>query len=85
MGLDGEQVVRDAGSPAVKDLVRRHTEEALAAGAFGVPTMLAGGELFWGVDALPHLDQFLAGRDPVTAEAVARWAALPASAVRRGA
>ncbi len=85
VGLDGGQVVRDAGTPAIKDVVRRHTDEALAEGVFGVPTMLVGGELFWGVDALPHLDLFLEGRDPVTPEICARWADLPASAVRRGA
>ena len=56
--------------------------EALAAGAFGVPTMLANGELFWGVDALPHLEAFLDGRDPVTPGIVARWAELPAAAQR---
>jgi 2-hydroxychromene-2-carboxylate isomerase len=85
VGLDGAEIVREAGSPAVKDLVRSHTSEAIAAGAFGVPTVIAGGELFWGVDALPHLDLFLGGRDPVTPELVARWADLPASATRRGA
>ena len=77
--------MRDAGSPEVEDLVRSHTSEAIAAGVFGVPTVLAGGELFWGVDSLPHLDRFLSGRDPVTPELVARWADLPASATRRGA
>jgi 2-hydroxychromene-2-carboxylate isomerase len=83
VGLDGEQVVRDAGAQAAKDLVRRHTEEALAAGVFGVPTTIADGELFWGVDALPHLERFLDGRDPVTMEMVDRWASLPAGTVRR--
>jgi len=84
-GLDGEQVVRDAGAAEIKALLRRQTDEALDAGAFGVPTMLVGDELFWGVDSLPHLDRFLEGRDPVTAEMLARWASLPASAARRGA
>jgi 2-hydroxychromene-2-carboxylate isomerase len=84
-GLDGEQVVREAGSPEGKARLRRQTEEALAAGAFGVPTMLVGDELFWGVDSLPHLERFLEGRDPVEAGMVARWADLPATATRRGA
>lgn len=83
-GLDGEAVLRDAATPAIKDLLRSHTSEAVAAGVFGVPTVIAGGELFWGVDSLPHLERFLEGRDPVTPELVARWADLPASAVRRG-
>jgi 2-hydroxychromene-2-carboxylate isomerase len=82
-GLDGEQVVRDAGAQETKDLLRRRTEEAVAEGVFGVPATIADGELFWGVDSLPHLERFLDGRDPVTPEMVARWATLPAGAVRR--
>jgi 2-hydroxychromene-2-carboxylate isomerase len=82
-GLDGDAMVRLASAPEAKDRVRRQTEEALAAGAFGVPTMIADGELFWGVDALPHLEAFLEGRDPVTPAMVARWAGLPAAAHRR--
>jgi 2-hydroxychromene-2-carboxylate isomerase len=85
VGLDGAAVVRDASLQATKDLLRRHTDEALAAGAFGVPTILAGDELFWGVDSLPHLERFLGGGDPVTVEFVERWARLPSSAARRGA
>lgn len=81
-GLDGAAVVREAESPEAKERVRRQTEEALAAGAFGVPTMVVGAELFWGVDALPHLELFLEGRDPVDPDVLARWAHLPASADR---
>ncbi len=84
-GLDGDEIVREAGTAEAKARVRRQTDEALAAGAFGVPTMLVAGELFWGVDSLAHLERFLEGRDPVDAAMLARWADLPASAVRRGA
>jgi 2-hydroxychromene-2-carboxylate isomerase len=81
-GLDGAAVVREAGTPEAKERVRRQTDEALAAGAFGVPTMVVGTELFWGVDALPHLELFLEGRDPIDPATLARWANLPASADR---
>lgn len=81
-GLDGAAVVREAESPEAKDRVRRQTEEAIAAGAFGVPTMVVGKELFWGVDSLPHLELFLEGRDPVEPDILARWAHLPAAANR---
>jgi 2-hydroxychromene-2-carboxylate isomerase len=37
--------------PAVKDELRRNTDEALARGVFGVPTLALGNELFWGEDA----------------------------------
>ncbi len=47
------QELRDALSDAdVKDALRRATDEALGLGVFGVPTVLIGGELFWGDDRL---------------------------------
>ncbi|KAB2969959.1 2-hydroxychromene-2-carboxylate isomerase [Zoogloea sp.] len=50
-------------APEVKLALRRNTEEAVAAGVFGVPTVLAGDRLFWGVDSLPMLQAWLSG-DP---------------------
>lgn len=84
-GLDGEAVVREASTPASKARLRQQTEAALAAGAFGVPTMLAGDELFWGFDALDLVEARLRGEDPVLgADAeVARWAQTPATATRK--
>ncbi|MBV8479293.1 MAG: DsbA family protein, partial [Actinobacteria bacterium] len=82
-GLDGAQLVLDAGKPEVKERLRVQTSDALAAGAFGVPTMLADDELFWGVDSLPHLERFLDGNDPVDSATAERWANLPATANRR--
>ncbi|MEO1244139.1 MAG: 2-hydroxychromene-2-carboxylate isomerase [Pseudomonadota bacterium] len=37
-------------SPEVKSALRSHTEEAIARGVFGVPTIAVGKELFWGFD-----------------------------------
>jgi 2-hydroxychromene-2-carboxylate isomerase len=84
-GLDGAQSVLDAGRPEVKERLRHQTSEALAAGAFGVPTMLAGDELFWGVDSLPHLERYLEGNDPVDSATAERWANVPVAATRRAA
>jgi len=83
VGLDGEAIERAASAPDVKARLRTQTDEAVAAGVFGVPTVVVEGELFWGVDALDLLDGFLEHRDSVPAELVARWEALPASANRR--
>jgi len=47
-----------ARSPAhdsVKSQLRASTEDALARGVFGVPTLALGKRLFWGYDALPML------------------------------
>jgi 2-hydroxychromene-2-carboxylate isomerase len=81
--LDGDAIERAAAEPDAKARLRAQTDEALAAGVFGVPTVIADRELFWGVDALDLLDAYLEHREPVPAELVARWEALPASAVRR--
>jgi len=81
-GLDGPALVAAAAGPDAKARLRTTTEEALSKGVFGVPTVDVDGELFWGYDALDHVDAALAGHDPVDAEALARWADLPASAQR---
>lgn len=51
----------DPAAPAVKARLRAATDEALEVGVFGVPTMGAGGRLFWGLDALPMLAECLRG------------------------
>ena len=69
-------------SPEVKDELRRNTDEAIARGVFGVPTLAVGDELFWGVDATAMAaDYVLAGcryDDPE----YARVSSLPVGASR---
>jgi 2-hydroxychromene-2-carboxylate isomerase len=84
-GFDGPLLVRAAGASETKEALKGATSEAVARGVFGVPTMVVDGELFWGVDALESLEDFLAGRDPLAKTSLAQWASLPASAKRRGA
>lgn len=52
---------RDPDGDDVKAELRAHTEAALAAGAFGVPSFELDGRLFWGLDALPMLRAALDG------------------------
>jgi 2-hydroxychromene-2-carboxylate isomerase len=47
--------VRDPAGEDVKAELRTATDEAAAAGIFGVPTMVAGGRAFWGQDGLAML------------------------------
>ncbi len=61
-GLDGPALVARAESEEAKSLLRRNTEEALAAGVCGVPTFGWEGELFWGHDRMAHLAARLTGR-----------------------
>jgi 2-hydroxychromene-2-carboxylate isomerase len=84
-GLDGAALVSEAETPAAKARLRQQTEEALAAGAFGVPTMLVGDELFWGFDALEHVEAYLRGEDPLAQASpnpLAQWVAISPSATR---
>ncbi len=82
-GFDGGTLAKQAGAPPAKEALRRATEEAIAAGAFGVPTMIADGELFWGVDSLPLLERFLGGERAADPKTIERWRAVTPSATRR--
>jgi 2-hydroxychromene-2-carboxylate isomerase len=68
LGLPADELLAEAGGDAVKLKLRENTDRALAGGAFGVPTFLARGELFWGFDDMPYLERFLAGGDPLPAD-----------------
>ena len=82
LGLPGDGLLASATSPAGKQRVRDQTDAAIALGLFGVPTVISGGELFWGQDSFPHLERYLRGEDVVDPEAVSRWAELPIGASR---
>jgi 2-hydroxychromene-2-carboxylate isomerase len=52
---------RDPSSDEVKAELRCLSEEAVAAGMFGVPTIDFEGRLFWGLDALPMVREAVLG------------------------
>lgn len=84
LGLDGASLVEQAQAVAAKDRLRADTDAAIAAGVFGVPSMLVGNEVFWGYDDLPYLERFLAGADPLDAATIpTRETAPRPSAMRR--
>jgi 2-hydroxychromene-2-carboxylate isomerase len=76
-GLDGRGLVARAQASAAKDRLRQATDEAIARGVFGVPTLLAGGELFWGSDRMDDAFDHLDGRLPVDPARVAEILARP--------
>jgi len=45
----------------VKQALQTHSQEAIAAGVFGVPSFVVDGKVFWGQDALPMLRAYLQG------------------------
>jgi len=84
VGLPGAALVAGARAPDVKSRLRKQTDEAIARGVFGVPTMMVGDELFWGYDDFPHLDLLLAGKDPVDPAHWTTWdRPVEASSMRR--
>jgi 2-hydroxychromene-2-carboxylate isomerase len=58
-GLDPARALAQIEEPAVKDKLRANTDEAIARGAFGAPTMLVGDQLFWGNDRLQFVEAAL--------------------------
>ena len=60
-GLDGEQLVAGTTDQAVKEQLRANTEEAIARGAYGSPTLFVGDSLYFGNDQLPLIRQALNG------------------------
>jgi 2-hydroxychromene-2-carboxylate isomerase len=65
-----------------KAKLRAQTQAAIGAGVFGVPTLALGGELFWGVDAMPMARAYLARPNLFEDEEMRRLDHLPIGAVR---
>ena len=55
------QPAREPAGEAVKADLRANTDEAIARGVFGVPAFEVDGKLFWGLDSLPMLREYLEG------------------------
>jgi len=55
---------------AAKDRLTQHTQDAIAAGVFGVPSYAVDDRVFWGLDALPMLRAYL-DQDPALDDG--RW------------
>jgi len=80
LGIDNVENATNA--PEVKARLRANTEQALAAGVFGVPTLHAGGELFWGNDASGMVDDWLADPRRFDGAEYRRVATLPVGVER---
>ena len=61
-GLDGAALLARSKDKAVKDTLRKNSEEAVERGAFGAPTFFVGDEMFWGNDRLDFLEETLKGK-----------------------
>ncbi|HMQ58341.1 MAG TPA: DsbA family protein, partial [Rhizobiaceae bacterium] len=66
----------------VKETLRVNTQQAIAAGVFGVPTFLCDGELFWGDDSTSLFLAFLKDREMFRRDPYLRLGQISASAER---
>lgn len=64
LGQDKSFLDYATSSEARKEL-KANVQKALGAGAFGVPTFVINGELFWGQDSIPYLEAYLEDKDVV--------------------
>jgi len=62
--MEGLAPKRDVQDPDVKNQLKNNTEQAIAKGVFGVPTFALDDKLFWGLDALPMVRQYIE-KDPL--------------------
>jgi 2-hydroxychromene-2-carboxylate isomerase len=89
--IEWAELVHDLGVPdsmsriaaqEVKDELRRNTDEAIARGVFGVPTLALGDALFWGADATAMAADYAAAGCRFTDPEYARVAELPVGTER---
>ena len=64
-GLDGAAMWEAAQTDAVKALLRANTEEVIARGGYGSPTMFVDGtHMYFGNDQLPLVEAALLSKSP---------------------
>jgi len=60
VGLDAEKLLLRSETPEIKDRLRANTEEVIARGGFGSPTMFVNGvDMYFGNDRLPLVEAAL--------------------------
>src|SRR5690606_34969350 len=69
--------------PAVKQRLRENFDAAVQTGVFGLPTMVADSELFWGEDATAMFEHYLAQPRLFETPGMRRLAELPVAAMRQ--
>jgi len=80
--LCSELNVDPARLSEMKDALRMNTEAAAARGVFGVPSLVADGEVFWGADAVDFAKAFLADPAVLRNDEMRRVDSLPVAASR---
>ena len=76
---DGDALVND---PEIKARLMINGDEAIAAGAFGVPTFVINDEVFWGDDAFEMVLDYLENPEMLADDDMQRAVGLVPTAVR---
>lgn len=85
IGIDGASAIERANSMEAKDMLRRNTNDAVAAGVFGVPAFIHDDQLFWGISDLPIIEARLSGKQVLDTDASRYWKkSVRSSAKRKG-
>lgn len=84
-GLNGADIVAQASTAEVSQRLKQQTQDAVAQGVFGIPTMMIDDELFFGYDDFVFIDSYLDGNEALSKEAFASWdqAVVMPSAMRK--
>ncbi|WP_048441535.1 2-hydroxychromene-2-carboxylate isomerase [Caenimonas sp. SL110] len=59
-GMDAKWLETEVQGEFAATLLRREVDASLRAGVFGSPTFIIDGEMFWGYDRLPDVEEWLA-------------------------
>jgi 2-hydroxychromene-2-carboxylate isomerase len=63
--LPADELYEKSFSKEAKVELKANIQEAISFGAFGVPSFVHAGELFWGNDSIEDLVEFALGKDPL--------------------
>ena len=80
LGIDDPTALQQ---PAVKQRLRENFDAAVRSDVFGVPTLVADGQLFWGEDATAMFEHYLAQPRLFETPGMRRLAELPVAAMRQ--
>ena len=58
-GLDGAAILAATQDPEIKAELVASTESAAERGAFGIPTLFVDGEIYFGKERLPQIEEQL--------------------------
>jgi len=64
VGVDPDELLASIARPEIKETLKRNTDEAIARGAFGSPTIFVGDEMYFGNDRLPLIREAIERKRP---------------------